>query len=183
MALGPKNIKKPINPFFYLVILALLGAGISLIFHPEKVSKDPKNTEKIALSEFLAKYEKDEFKSIEIKDQKITAESFDQNWFETVKEPGATTADLGLNKSNIRAKIEIADTSGRKMWTSLLIGLAPFVLLILLLIFISRRAGQMGGENGPFGFGKSKAKIYDKKKAHYQICRSSGRGRSQIRSF
>ena len=42
--------------------------------------------------------------------------------------------------------------------------MAPFLLLIGFLVFLSRRAGGVGGEGGPFGFGKSRAKTYDKTK-------------------
>jgi len=44
-----------------------------------------------------------------------------------------------------------------------LIGFAPFLLLILLIMYFMKKAGK-GGEGGPFGFGRSKAKTYDKTK-------------------
>ena len=41
----------------------------------------------------------------------------------------------------------------------------PFALLIGFFVFMSRRANSvMGGNDSPFGFGKSKAKVYDKAK-------------------
>jgi cell division protease FtsH len=162
---APKNFKNRPNAFSYLMIIALIGASVSFFFTSEDFTTSKQKSEKITISEFLGKYKKDEFKKIEIENDEISGETFDEKFFETIKEPSANSADLGLNDENIRATIEISDTSGSKMWTNILIGVAPFLLLILFLIFISRKAsGGMGGEGGPFGFGKSKAKVYDKSK-------------------
>ncbi len=160
---GPKNLPKKKSPFFYLFLVAIILAGITLLSQPD-LSFSGEEPEKIAISEFLTKYKKDEFKAVEIRDLKITAETFDSKTFETIKEPGSKISDLGIPAENIRAKIEIIDTSGGKFWINVLIGVAPFLLLILFLVFLAKKSSSMGGENGPFGFGKSKAKTYDKSK-------------------
>ena len=84
--------------------------------------------------------------------------------FGLFKEINSNIADLGLGNPPEGTTIEIADTTSGKLWTNLIIGLGPFLILILLIFFFMKRAGSMGGESGPFGFGKSKAKIYDKTK-------------------
>lgn len=160
---GPKNQKSP-NFFSVLMVLALVGMAISLIFKPEGISMGGEVPEKVSISEILKKYENDELASIKIKDQKITAEDAEGNKYESTKEISATIKDLGLDDVKKKTTVEIVDTSKGKVWMNLLAGIFPFFLIILFLIFLSRKAGGMGGDNGPFGFGKSRAKLYDKEK-------------------
>ncbi len=155
----PKNTSR--NPFRILLILALVGAGLSLIFRPD-LSMGPQKTEEISLSELMEHYRADDLKEVKVKDNEIFAETHEGQKYETIKESGATIADLGLNDPLKTTKVEIVDTSGSKMLGNILLGVGPFVLLVFLLMFLSRRAG--GGDGGPFNFGKSKAKVYDAKK-------------------
>ncbi|MBT3349206.1 ATP-dependent zinc metalloprotease FtsH [bacterium] len=159
---GPKNRPQQ-NPFKILLLVALVAAALTLVFQPGNTLKFEK-PEEIPLSELLQKYEADELKTIEIKDSKISAESKKGEKFKSAKEPLATTIDLGLNDPLKSAQVKIIDTSGTKMWTNILLGAVPFILIIAFFIFLSRRASGGGGEGGPFGFGKSRAKVYDSKK-------------------
>lgn len=161
---GPKNQPNKKNPFYYLFIIALVLAASSLIFSNNDELFKKKDVEQIALSELLQKYQSDELEKITIKDQKIEAKDKSGKLFKSTKEPSANVKDLGLNDPSRMTEVEIADTSGSKMWTNIIIGIAPFVLLIMFLVFLSKKAGGMGGEGGPFGFGKSKAKAYNKEK-------------------
>lgn len=159
----PKNVPKK-NPFVYLLVVALIAAGVMMMSGGESPFVPKKSTE-ISLSELLQKYHAGELKEIEVKDTKLTAVSVSGENFSSIKEPQATIADLGLTTDPQNTKIDIADTSGSKMWTNILIGVVPFIFLVGFLIFISRRAGGGGGgESGPFGFGKSKARVFDPKK-------------------
>ncbi len=160
---GPKNLPNRNNPFNYLIIIALIGATFVLMMQ-DQLGTSYKKTEEIAISELLQKYNDENLKSIEIKDQKITAEDSEGNRFVTYKEAGANIRDLGLNDKSIKTTVKVVDTSGSKAWLNLLIGFGPFVILFLLIYLFTRKAGGMGGENGPFGFGKSRAKVYDKTK-------------------
>ncbi len=164
---GPKNAPRKTSPFKYLLVIALIGASLALIFpgNEELFSKD--KPEDISLTDMQEKYTQDEFKTIKIKDNTITAETFDSVMLKTTKEASSNISDLGFDDLSKRAKVTIVDTSSGRMWMNILIGVVPFLLLIGFLIFISRRASAMGGgggEGGPFGFGKSKAKVYDKTK-------------------
>jgi cell division protease FtsH len=84
--------------------------------------------------------------------------------FKTVKpafeDPGALTL---LEENGVTI---YAESEEEGWWSTLAIGLLPW-LLILGLIFYSARKfqGGMGGGGGPFGFGKSKAKLYTKEKS------------------
>ncbi|MCF7906087.1 ATP-dependent zinc metalloprotease FtsH [Candidatus Gracilibacteria bacterium] len=161
----PKNAPKRNNPFKILLIIALLGAGLTLLFPGNSSFFSQSTVEDIPLTGLLEKYGDDELKTIKIKDNQILAESFDGAMYRAFKEPSANVKDLGLSDLSKRTSVEVIDTSGGKIWINILIGVAPFILLVLFLVFISRRASSMGGgEGGPFGFGKSRAKVYDKTK-------------------
>jgi len=160
---GPKNAPPRPNAFGYLLIFALIGTAFSL-FSGQQTFFEEKITTEISISEMQEKYRNDELKIVQLKDNLILAESFDSQKFSAVKDPNANLIELGFNDSTRRAKIEVIDTSGSKFWTNLLIGVAPFLFLILFFVFLARRSGGMGGDGGPFGFGKSRAKTYDKEK-------------------
>jgi cell division protease FtsH len=164
---GPKNAPRRQNPFKYLLVIALIGASIALIFPGNEELFSKEKPEEISLTVMKEKYTQDAFQAIAIKDNTITAETFDGTKFQTTKEASSNIADLGFDDLSKKAKVTIVDTSSGRLWMNILIGVAPFLLLIGFLIFISRRASSMGGgggEGGPFGFGKSKAKVYDKTK-------------------
>ena len=160
----PKNAPRRSNPFSYLFIIAVIAAGLTVVFQSE-FSSNGKKVEVIPLSQLLVKYENKELLKVEVKDQKITAEGRDGEHYESIKEPFSGIKDLGFDDTANNTIVEVVDTTGEKFWMNVLIGAAPFILLVLLLMFISRRVGGgMGSENGPFGFGKSRAKVYDKTK-------------------
>ncbi len=161
---APKNAPRKNSPFFYLFLIALVSAAATVFFQGD-LGLTTKKPEIIPLSELLVKYKEDELKRVLIENIKVTAEDQEGNKFESIKEAGASIKDLGLNDLEKTTEIEVADKSGEEMWTNILIGAAPFLLLFMFLIFISRRVGGgMGGDGGPFGFGKSRAKVYDKTK-------------------
>jgi len=172
---GPRNAPKRKSPFSFLLILALIGAILTVFTssdEPPVVHSG--SSEKISLSELIRRYKKQDLEKIEIKDNKITAYALDGQVFLSHKESSANIGDLGLSDPQNPTQVEIIDTSGGKFWTNILIGVAPFLLLILFLIFLSRRAGSMGGENGPFGFGKSQAKTYDRSKNRTKFAEVAG---------
>jgi cell division protease FtsH len=159
----PKNVKRPVNPFGVLMIVAIVGV-IGATYFGEDLQLLPDKTEEIALSELLEKYDAGELETVQVKETMLVAEAKDGTKFEAVKELSANVKDLGLDARDAKAKIEIVDSSTSKMWISILVGIVPFLLLIGLILFLSKRAGGVGGENGPFSFGKSKAKMFDKSK-------------------
>lgn len=160
--IAPKNLPHKNNPFNYLIIIALLGATVALFMQGE-IETALKKNEPLAISELQQKFENNELASLEIKDQKITAVGNTGETYTSIKEPSSNLSDLGFS-GNKNTKVSVVDTSGSKFWMNFLLGFAPLILLIALILFFVRKSGSMGGESGPFGFGKSRAKIYDKTK-------------------
>lgn len=160
----PKNNPRRTNPFLILFVIALVAAALAL-FSGDMSLLNAQKIEEVSLTQLLNEYKSDSLKKIQIKDNEILAESSDGMIFRAYKEPSANINDLGLNDTTKKTTVTVKDTSDGKFWVNILIGVAPFLLLIGFLVFISRRAGNMGGgEGGPFGFGKSRAKVYDKTK-------------------
>ncbi len=161
--IAPKNLPNKKNPFNYLIIIALLGATAALLMQG-KIETVLKKAEPIPISQLQAIYNNDELKTIEVKDQKINAEALDGALYVSIKEPSANLTDLGFVGGKNETQISVIDTSGSRIWMNFLLGFAPLILLIALVLFFMRKSGGIGGESGPFGFGKSRAKVYDKTK-------------------
>lgn len=169
---SPKNSPKK-NPFFLLLGLAIFGAVMSLVFQPENSLFPIQKTEEISLSEMVGKYKNDELKEILVDGNEIQAETLDGKKLKSVKEASANVADLGLNDPSKTTKIRIKDLSGSKFWEGALLSIAPLILLVLFFMFLSKKMGNRDGA-GPFGFGKSKARVFDARKAKTKFADVAG---------
>lgn len=161
MSPAPKNIPKKPNPFNYILIVALVLAGI-LYFNGDHFLTAP--AKEVSLTKMIEAYENQELKTLKIENNEIIAHTQEGEALKAIKEPGSTVQDLGFTDKENPAEITVVDTSKRAIWGQVLFAVGPILLIVIFLIFLTRRAGSMGGDNGPFGFGKSRAKIYDKTK-------------------
>ena len=110
----PKNIGK-MNPFSILFLLAIIGAGVSILFSGISTAGIfPKAPEKVSISEFLQKYKADEFKEILVGEETVTGETLNGEKFESVKEISANSIDLGFTDSSKKAEIKIDDSTSSK---------------------------------------------------------------------
>lgn len=160
---SPKNSPQK-NPFTILVIIALVGAVGSLFLQPELGLMPESKTQEIGINELVSKYQNDELKNIKISDSSVEAEAVDGKKYTSVKETYANIVDLGLNDTTKKTKVEIVDSSGSDLWKNILLSIAPLAILVIFFVFLSKRMGGKDGA-GPFGFGKSKARIFDARKA------------------
>lgn len=160
---APKNTPNKPNPFKTILILSLVFAGVLLFTKGGDFLQPP--TKDVSITKFLEHYEQEELKTIEIEDNQIVGVLQNDERIKTIKELSTNIKDLGLDDHDNPAEITIVDTSGKDAWRQVLFAIGPIILIVFFLIFLMRRAGSMGGgENGPFGFGKSKAKTYDSTK-------------------
>jgi cell division protease FtsH len=160
----PKN-HKPQNPFSILFVAALGLAVLSLFLQPDFTAFQSEKPDKISLTEMIQLYENNELASVKIKEDKVLATTNDDRSLQTFKEINATVSDLGFNQSDKNTNVEIISTSQQKLWINILMGVGPFLVIILIFIFLSRRLGGGDGMGGPFGFGKSRARIFNSKMA------------------
>ncbi|WP_250464652.1 ATP-dependent zinc metalloprotease FtsH [Microbulbifer litoralis] len=73
-----------------------------------------------------------------------------------------------LEEHQVEVRAESADGN---LWSRLLVGLIPWILILGLLFFFASRmqarmGGGMGGAQGPFSFGKSKARRFERGESH-----------------
>ena len=75
--------QKPGSGLLYLIIIALITAGIFIILNPGE-----NNTEKITLNEFVEETESGEVAKIEVEDNRINITLIDDSKQYAFKEPG-----------------------------------------------------------------------------------------------
>lgn len=90
--------------------------------------------------------------------QPVPEASQTSNQFKTLMPDFGDPALLPELKSQ-NVTIDVNSVQGPSVWLVILENLLPWVLLIGVFVFISRRAGQ--AQQGIFDFGKSKAKLYE----------------------
>ena len=96
------------------------------------------------------------------KRQTVEVERFNGTKYTTQKP--ANISDQDLNESLTEADVEIAFEALEKpsVWSQLLIGAFPLLLLLaIFFIFMRNMQGGVGGKGGPMTFGRSKAKLLD----------------------
>lgn len=73
-------------------------------------------------------------------------------------------SDFENTRTKYKQSVPLSFETRRNMWTDLLTGILPWVLIIGVWIFIMRSMsrGQGGGQGGIFSVGKAKAQIFDK---------------------
>jgi len=152
--------QKPGSGLLYLIIIALITAGIFIILNPGE-----NNTEKITLNEFVEETESGEVAKIEVEDNRINITLIDDSKQYAFKEPGQTVNELledAPPKILNDVSIEVIPTDGQRFWTDLFITLLPFIFIVGFLIFMMRQA--QNSTNQAMSFGKSKARMVDKEK-------------------
>lgn len=176
--LGNKKPKTPFNPYwiYSIIIIGLLG----MFFFGGNVS-----VKEITWSEFQRYVNDNRIEKVVVYSKKETAEAvvkegsvahiFEEN-ADKVKSnpkvvvtiPSADKAADFLDKVKEEKGYDIETSfDSSSAISGILLGLAPFVLLIAIWVFFIRRmsAGAGGGAGGVFNVGKSKAQLFDKESA------------------
>ena len=152
--------QKPGSGFMYLIIIALISAGLFIMMSPGET-----NVKKITLDKFVEETKSGEVATIEVEDNRINITLIDDTQQYAFKEPGQTVNELLKEVSPEILKdvsIEVIPTDGQRFWTDLLLSLLPFIFIVGFLIFMMRQA--QNSTNQAMSFGKSKARMVDKEK-------------------
>ena len=176
--LGKKNPKAPFNPYwiYSIIIIGLLG----MFFFGGNVS-----VKEITWSEFQQYVNEDRIEKVVVYGKKETAEAVVRE--SSINHVFKDNADKVKSNPNVVVTIpsadkvaefldKVRDEKGYDIETSfdsssaisgILLGLAPFILLIGIWIFFIRRmsSGGAGGAGGVFSVGKSKAQLFDRESA------------------
>jgi len=161
---GPPNEPRrpaPNPPPRWLHFLWLVGLAVTLalLFLPRSTSTTPKSLD---YTTWRADVDADKVKTATINTSGSVSGTLTDGTSYTSRIPTALndqtlTADLLAHKVMIKAT-----STGTSIW-SIIGGLLPFVLLVVLYLWISRRATrQLTG--GIMGVGSSKAKVYDEQR-------------------
>ncbi len=134
-----------------LTVIALMNPGPSL--------------KEVSISSVIDRANKGEIKEIQIQgnDVKVTLKNQDKPSEKSVKEPGSSIYEQGLEQNKTEVKVLPPSTTGDTIW-NLAIILVPVLIIVGFFMFMMRSA--QGQNNQAMGFGKSKAKLYgsDKEK-------------------
>ena len=140
-----------------VVLLGIIFASIVLYSFFGNVSSSDRSV--IPYSEFAVKAESGLVKDIVIEDGYFRGHLTNGKVFKTyaINDPEI----VKILKDN-KVKITAVPSGNGPTFLSILISWFPFILLIAIYIFFMRQMG--GGKGGAMGFGKSKARLLDKKK-------------------
>ena len=120
--------------------------------------------EELTYSEFKQEVKGKKVKSIVYKGDQMTVEVERFNGTKYTTQKPAYISDQDLNESLTEADVEITFEALEKpsVWSQLLIGAFPLLLLLaIFFLFMRNMQGGVGGKGGPMTFGRSKAKLLD----------------------
>src|SRR5438874_6731281 len=168
---NPKGIS-PLNRWLLVIVLMMLGIFLFQVFNNNSNSNTPQHAE-LSYSELYNQIKQGNVKSVTITGTTDITGTFCQpvnnfNDFHVVQLPNGDpnlVPVLTDPKNKDYQKPTCADSTivvtqaaqDNSFWLNILIAFLPWVFLIAIFIFISRRASQ--GQQGIFSFGKSRAKL------------------------
>ncbi len=167
----PKGIS-PLNRWLLVIVLMMLGIFLFQIFNNNSSSNTPQRAE-LKYSDLYNQINAGNVKSVTITGTTDITGTFCQpvnnfNDFHVVQLPNGDPnlvpvltdpTNKGYHKPNCANSTVVITQSAQdnSFWLNILIAFLPWVFLIAIFIFISRRASQ--GQQGIFSFGKSRAKL------------------------
>ncbi|MBM0067758.1 ATP-dependent zinc metalloprotease FtsH [Alkalicoccobacillus gibsonii] len=154
------------NTIFYLLIFLVIIGIVSVINTDQNTVKDlnynqfTQELEQGNVETFSIKPERDVYL---VRGQLVGAK--EDEFFETYVLRSEQTSEL---LAQAQSKLEIQPADETNSWVAIFTSLIPFVIIIILFIFLMSQA--QGGGNRVMSFGKSKAKMVsdDKKKAKFK---------------
>ena len=156
----------PKNKLSNALLLTLLWAILVFVVLAVIAATSPQNSLKtVPLTEVTERANKGEIKRLEIQGNeiKVTPKNEDKPTEVSVKEPGSSIYEQGLEKGKTVVEVKQPSETGNTLWNIALI-IVPVLLIAAFFMFMMRQA--QGQNNQAMGFGKSKAKLYgiDKEK-------------------
>lgn len=136
--------------YFSIIVIAIFL--ISTYWLPKR--QTIKNTD---ISQIVQDVKDGKVSEINVQDNKVTAIYKNNSKAEATKEPNIGVKDYGITPDKV--KIVITDTSSSVIWTSLLSGVLPIILIIGFIWFMLRSA--QGSNMKAMNFGKSRARVFD----------------------
>ena len=162
----------PLNRWLLVIVLMMLGIFLYQFFNNNSNSNTPQRAE-LSYSNLYTQIDANNVKSVTITGTTDITGTFCQpvtnlNQFHVVQLPNGDPnlvpvltdpQNKGYHKPNCADTTTVITQPAQdnSFWLNILIAFLPWVFLIAIFIFISRRASQ--GQQGIFSFGKSRAKL------------------------
>ena len=155
----PKPAPKPAPRWLHFLWLAGLAVTVLLLFAPSTSSSSPKS---LTYSDWRTAVDANQVKTATINTSGSVSGQLTSGQNYTSRIPTALQ-DQTLSADLLAHHVTVKGTSTGTSILSIIGGLLPFILLLGIYLFISRRATrQLSG--GLMGIGASKARIYDEEK-------------------
>lgn len=156
---SPLKMSKGPSPWIVLLGIVLFFTVLSNFLAPATTSE----IEEIPLSTLVENVQDKKYKEIEIKGEVITATPKEGDILQkAIMIPGESLTDLGVSPPPKGTVINAISLEKQLFWSKLLGDLLPIILIVGLIIFFMTRMSKNSG--GPFSFGQSKAKTFDRRK-------------------
>ncbi|GAA4076066.1 ATP-dependent zinc metalloprotease FtsH [Amphibacillus indicireducens] len=155
------------NLIFYFVIFLVIMAAMQLI------TGQVNRTKEFKFNEFIEVLSNEEIESMKMRPangvMRVTGVLNDENKTEfitNIPDNPDIVASITVQGAN-QEVLEVMEEEQPSPWVSFLLTLAPFIIVIVIFVFLMNQS--QGGGNKVMNFGKSKAKMYreDKKKVSF----------------
>lgn len=159
---SPSNLKIPKrpSPWFVLIAVVLTFTILSSIFVP---SAETEKATEIPISQFLDNFKNGKYEKVQLKGETITGQLPGTEGVEkTIRLGNETLEEMGLNAPPAGTSVEVMSLEKQQFWTRLAGDVLPFIVILGIIIFLMSRMSRNAG--GPFSFGKSREKVYDRRK-------------------
>jgi cell division protease FtsH len=156
---SPK-MKMPKKPSAWITLLIVVAAFtlITSVLSPASSGK----VEEIPMSTLLKNFQEGKYRTIEAKGEEVFGVLREGDIKEkAIKNQGDTMKDLGFY-DHTDTEIKNISTGKQAFWVSLIGDILPFLIIVGIIVLLMGRMSKGGG--GPFSFGQSKAKIFDRRK-------------------
>ena len=153
--MDPRSMR---SMFIYLMIAV---AGMAIIFTVFGDSFNP-STE-VPISKVISMAKEGELRTIEVRGDTLSAVTIDGEVLTSRKEQDSSIVEqlgeAGVNNGSGYVDVSVEGTGGVGSFFGILLNFLPVIFFGAILLFMMRQA--QGGSSQTFGFGKSKAKLFD----------------------
>lgn len=158
----PSNLQMPKrpSPWLVLIIVVLVFTFASSVLLP---SEEAQKIEEIPITSLLTNFKDGKYEKVQIKGEEIIGTLADTKAQEkAVRLPNETLEDLGLKEPPAGTSVEVISLEKQQFWVSMIGEILPFVIIVGVILFLMSRMTKNAG--GPFSFGKSKEKVFDRRR-------------------
>lgn len=156
----PSNGK---NPWLTFIAVVFILTVIWAVSAPKEFFGEPQTVKKASLSEIKTLYTENKLTKIEVKGNELIATLADGTKKSALREGNEGLGEMGFldTVAHPKTEVEIADTGPTDFIFAILADIIPFIIIVVIIIFLMRQFQKSAGN--AFSFGQSKAKLFSGK--------------------